>query len=207
MVERRRRNGAISTADLRPYRPPTAPFCRPIWPAEWWRALLVFAQMTGWRISELLAIEWKDVDLGAGTAITRASDNKGRRDDMVALHPVVIEHIKRLMWTDSNVLPLEEDRKTLLDEFHRIQKAAGIYLPCREQRPHTCTDACHRYGFHDLRRAFATMNAANMTREPLQALMRHQSSLTTEKYINFARQIKPAVANLHVPAVLRLEGD
>jgi hypothetical protein len=46
------------------------------------------------------------------------------------------------------------------------------------------------------RRAFATMNAANMTREALQALMRHQSSLTTERYINFARQMAPAVANL-----------
>ncbi|HEV8068594.1 MAG TPA: hypothetical protein VGP76_12720 [Planctomycetaceae bacterium] len=50
------------------------------------------------------------------------------------------------------------------------------------------------------------MNAANMTREALQALMRHQSSLTTERYINFARQMNPAVANLHVPEVLRLPG-
>jgi hypothetical protein len=48
------------------------------------------------------------------------------------------------------------------------------------------------------------MNAANMTREALQALMRHQSSLTTERYINFARQMAPAVANLHVPDVLKL---
>jgi hypothetical protein len=35
----------------------------------------------------------------------------------------------------------------------------------------------------------------------LQALMRHQSSMTTDRYINMVRQIKPAVANLHVPDV------
>ncbi len=98
-------------------------------------------------------------------------------------------------------------------------RAAGIDLACRASKKtgaelkdspkganggHTCTTACHRYGFHDLRRAFATMNAADMTREALQALMRHQSSLTTERYINFARQMNPAVANLHVPEVLKL---
>lgn len=113
------------------------------------------------------------------------------------------------------------------DEFERIQSAAGIDLPCRvtkktaaelraeskEQRQrtveaaHVCSPACHRYAFHDERRAFATMNAANMTREALQALMRHQSSLTTERYINFARQINPAIANLHVPQVLRKSGS
>jgi len=47
------------------------------------------------------------------------------------------------------------------------------------------------------------MNAANMTREALQHLMRHQSSLTTERYINFAAQMSQAVANLHVPKILR----
>jgi len=67
-----------------------------------------------------------------------------------------------------------------------------------------CTDACHRYGFHDERRAFATLNAENMTRETLQALMRHRDANTTDRYINYARQVKPAVENLHVPDVLKI---
>ena len=42
-----------------------------------------------------------------------------------------------------------------------------------------------------------------MTRETLQALMRHQSPLTTARYINMANQLNPAVAGLHVPEVLK----
>jgi hypothetical protein len=42
-----------------------------------------------------------------------------------------------------------------------------------------------------------------MTREALQVLMRHQSPMTTDRYINMARQLNPAVAALHVPEVLR----
>ncbi len=173
-------------------------------PAAWWRGLLVMGQMTGWRISELLVLEWADVDLEQGRAVTRASANKGKRDEAVALHPIVIDHVRPLKTFHPNVFPWEHDRKLLTKHFHAIQDAAGIKLPCRIERKHDCTDACHHYGFHDERRAFATMNAANMTREALQALMRHQSSLTTERYINFARQMSPAVANLHVPDVLKL---
>ena len=84
----------------------------------------------------------------------------------------------------------------------RIQEAAGIKLPCAG-RARAHADACHVYGFHDLRRAFATMNADKLTPDALQALMRHKSYQTTQVYINMARQMDAAVASLHVPEVLR----
>src|SRR5207302_987177 len=69
---------------------------------DWWRALLVTGYMTGWRISELLALRRADVDLDAGTALTRAEDNKGKRDARRASgadaaqelqhHPAVHQH-------------------------------------------------------------------------------------------------------------------
>jgi integrase len=83
--------------------------------------------------------------------------------------------------------------------FAVIQEAAGIHLDCADEHKHT--RFCHVYGFHDLRRAFATMNAANMTGDALQKLMRHQSYETTKRYINLARQMAPAVANLYVPPI------
>jgi integrase len=59
------------------------------------------------------------------------------------------------------------------------------------------------YGFHDLRRAFATMNADKLTADALQALLRHKSCAMTQVYMNMARQMDEAVAALHVPDVLK----
>jgi integrase len=145
--------------------------------AAWWRALLVMGYMTGWRISDMLGLRRDDVDLEAGTAITRWEDNKGNRDDLVQLHPVVVEHLAKIQGFDSHVFPWNLNRTTLMAEFAKIQEAAGIHLPCRGK--HTHTRFCHVYGFHDLRRAFATMNADKLTPNALQALMRHKSYQTT----------------------------
>ena len=176
-------------------------------PAAWWQGLLTMDMLTGWRISELLSLEWRDVDLEEGYAVTRAAANKGRRDGIVWLHPVVRDQLAALRTSADpreRVFSWDHHRRTLDDEFARIQTAAGIHLECRIDREHECTDACHLYGFHDGRRAFATHNAARMSREALRVLMRHQSEQTTARYINYAEQIRPAAQELHVPAVLRL---
>ncbi len=91
--------------------------------------------------------------------------------------------------------------RTLWADFPRIQEAAGIHLPCHEKHEHI--PACYLYGFHDLRRAFATVNAPTLTGDALQALMRHKSYQTTQRYIDMARQLDDAVETLHVPDVLR----
>jgi integrase len=180
-------------------------------PGDWWRALLVTAYMTGWRIGDMLAMRREDLDLDAATVITRWADNKGKRDALVKLHPVVVEHLRRVPSFGPMVFPWNHNARTLYYDFHRIQLAAKvtgpggvegpINLACREQHEHT--PACHLYGFHDLRRAFATMNADKLTPDALQALMRHKSYQTTQRYINYARQMDAAVAGLHVPEVLR----
>jgi integrase len=173
-------------------------------PADWWRALLSMAYMTGWRIGDLLALRREDVDLDAGIAISRAENNKGKRDERVKLHPVVVEHLRKLAGFSPVMFPWPHNQRTLYSKFWRIQKAAGINLPCAEKHEHT--PACHYYGFHDLRRAFATMNADKLTADALQTLMRHRSYQTTQKYISMARQMDAAVAALHVPAVLQAAG-
>jgi integrase len=173
---------------------------------DWWQGVLVMGYMTGWRISDMLGLLREDLDLDAATAITRNEDNKGKRDERVNLHPVVIEHLRKLAGFDPCVFPWHYNRRTLQNEFLRIQQAAGIHLSCKRKEQHDHTDYCHVYGFHDLRRAFATMNADKLTPDTLQALMRHRSYQTTQVYINLARQMDAAVANLHVPEVLKKAG-
>ena len=165
-------------------------------PVEWWRALLVTAYMTGWRIGELLSLRREDLDLGVGSAITRAEDNKGNREESVPLHPIVLQHLKNLNTSGPFVFPWSGDHSSLWVEFGRIQKEAGIKLTCREK--HTHTEACHVYGFHDLRRAFATVNAPRLKPEALQKLMRHKSYSTTLGYINTASQLEDAVKSMPV---------
>jgi integrase len=159
--------------------------------------------MTGWRISDMLALHRDDLDLQTGHAITRADDNKGNRDDRVKLHPVIIDHLKKLASFEPMVFPWPHDRRTLDEEFHRIQRSAGINLRCAGRHEHT--PACHVYGFHDLRRAFATVNAPWLTADSLQGLMRHKSYLTTQVYINLAKHLDDAVDKLHVPEFLAVE--
>src|SRR5262249_40513101 len=147
----------------------------------------VMAYMTGWRISEILALRRDDLDLDGGFAITRAEDNKPKRDEKVKLHPVVIAHLKALPGFGPLVFPWPHNRTILQPQLASIQEAAGIRLPCAGKHKHS--RFCYVYGFHDWRRAFATMNADRLTGDALQALMRHKSYQTTQVYINMARQM------------------
>src|SRR5208337_249625 len=92
--------------------------------ADWWRGLIVMAYMTGWRISELLALRRDDVDLAAGTAITRSEDNKGNREERAKLHLLVVEHLQRLVGFDPYYFPWNHHGRSLYVQFHRIQEAA-----------------------------------------------------------------------------------
>jgi integrase len=169
--------------------------------ADWWRGAFVFVMMTGWRIGDLLGLRRCDVDLEAGYAITRAEVAKADRDDRVKLPPVLVEYLRPLASFDPMMFPWHHDRRTLDDELDRLQAAAGISLPCPRQHEHT--PSCHTYGFHDLRRAFATMNAGRMGPDALQGLMRHKSYATTQLYIAMARQVEEAASAVYVPEVLK----
>jgi integrase len=111
----------------------TRPADLPFSPEDWWKGLLIFAYMTGWRINEILALRRDDLDIEAGTAITRAEDNKSKRDERVKLHPVVVEHLKRLPGFTPVVFPWDRDETCLYNQFRRIQEAAGVKLPCPKQ--------------------------------------------------------------------------
>lgn len=171
-------------------------------PADWWRALVVTAYMTGLRVGEILAIRKQDLRLDAGELVTRWDATKTDRDEVVPLHGVVIEHIRTIIGCGDQVFPWCHDPRTLWVEFTRIQTAAGIHLLCRERHDHT--PSCHVYGFHDFRRAFATVNAPRLKPEVLQRLMRHKSYQTTQKfYINPTNQMEDAVSNMPIPGALR----
>jgi integrase len=80
MVREERRLGHVVTAEhfqaiYAACDKATAPARRHFEAADWWRALLMFAIGTGWRIDEILSLKWEDVDLDTGAIITRAATN------------------------------------------------------------------------------------------------------------------------------------
>jgi integrase len=157
--------------------------------ADWWRGLLVTAYLTGWRIGALLALRRADVDLDKATALSRAEDNKGKRDVRIPLHPLIVDHLRRQASFKRSMFPWHRDNRALYVEFARLQRASGVKPANREGR----------YGFHDLRRAFATMNVDNLSPEQLQAMMQHKAFSTTEGYIKRARELNPVLQKLFVP--------
>jgi integrase len=120
---------------------------------------------------------------------------------VLRLHPVVIEHLRQLEGNDRFPLRWPHDPRYLWVEFGRIQREVGIHVTCSGEHEHT--KACHVYGFHDFRRAFATVNAPRLKPETLQKLMRHRSYITTLGYINLASQLDDAITSMPVPKVLR----
>jgi integrase len=178
----------------------------PYEPADWWHGLLVFAITTGWRIDEILSLRREDLDLETGAILTRAVDNKGARDAMDYLPAPALDHVRRLASFHDNVFPWPHNGRTLWVEFARIQKAAGINLPCRDPRPHECSDACHLYGFHSLRRGYATLNVERLPAPVLQRKMRHKSFTTTLKYIALAEKLQKTAEQVYVPEFLRKVG-
>ena len=171
-------------------------------PADWWRGLIVFLYMSGWRIGQTMKLRWDSVDLEAGTAVTHAADNKGGRDEMIPLHPLTIDHLRLLAGSfDERVFPWMNHERLLWDEFTRIQESAQ--LPDGSPLP-KCGKNGAWYGFHDLRRGFATLNAESMNLFELQALMQHQSLETTKGYVNMAKKLNRAISGLFVPSLPRI---
>ncbi len=137
-------------------------------------------------------------------ALSRAGDNKGKRDQRHNITPVaglLAELYSVRKPNDPRVFPWNHTVRTLDREFHRIQRAAEIHLPCRGDYEHAPT--CHVYGFHSFRYGFAQYNFEHLSREQLQEQMGHRSATTTDGCIDHAKRQGLAQIEVFVPNAIR----
>jgi integrase len=167
----------------------TSPAVHGIEPETWWRAFIVTMYMTGWRVSEVLSLRWEHVDFEKGTIFSPAEEQKGRRDEEIPLHNLIVERLETIKGDRELIFPIKTDCRRLYDEFQKIQDAAEV------------KSKDGYYAFHDLRRGFATENADSMDLFELQKLMKHRSLGTTQKYAAMAHRLRKPVDNLKVPVL------
>lgn len=161
-------------------------------PEQFWKGLLMLLYMTGWRIEQTMQLKWENLDLETGMVFSPASMNKGRRDISCQLHPVVLDALQPIKNTfHDDVFPWSKSRGSLYLQFKLMQSATGV-KPARKEW----------FGFHDLRRGFATANAANLDLFELQRLMQHKSLETTKRYVAMAHR-SDTVLKLNVPDINR----
>lgn len=158
-------------------------------PADWWRAILTFAYLTGWRIGEILELRRDNVDFEDGTAFIPAEKTKGRRDARVELHPVALEHLRAVVSFEPLVFSWPHSDRALWTQFAKLKKAAGVEFE----------GAFHRFRF-----GFANANCDELPADVLQRLMRHRAPQTTQGYINKAARMRRqgTADRIHVPDVL-----
>lgn len=110
------------------------------------------------------------------------------------------EHLHPLRSFDSYVFPWDHSKRTLYVEFAAIPENAK--LADDTPMPKLGKNGGW-YGFHDLRRGFATENAASMDLFELQKLMQLKSLETTRGYVNIANRLERAVSEIKVPTLRR----
>ena len=82
-------------------------------------------------------------------------------------------------------------------DFRRAFSSAS-----RSSRTLALIGACHKYGFHALRRGYATMNVDRLPAAVLQKKMRHNSFETTLGYIKLAEKMQQTTDKVYVPELL-----
>ncbi len=140
---------------------------------EWLKELVIFALNTGMRLSEILSLEWRAVDLFRKTITVFKSKNKELRT--IPINDTVFEILKNkakvksiktnlVFYTDKHTMFL----KTSVDHaFKKALKKASI----------------KDFRFHDLRHTFATrLVQSGIDLYKVQSLLGHKSPFMTQRY-------------------------
>jgi integrase len=163
-----------------------------------WRTMILVAAKVGLRQGELLALRWRDVDLGAGKVIVRHSvwagivgTTKGWRAREIDLSPETLAALKAHRHLRGEFVFCNDDGSMLTKN------------QCRRPLYDACTKAgLRKIGWHVLRHTFAShlvMRGAPI--KVVQELLGHRDITTTMRYAHLSSESRrDAVALLDTDA-------
>jgi integrase len=165
--------------------------------SAWWLALLLLDYNIGVRISALMSIQTRDLDLQAGTVMVRAEAQKDRSDQEFTLLPQSIDALRRIRperlervfeeWPYDRARSTKEHRRngyrTLTEHLRRLLAAAAL--------PETSKDLWHK-----MRRTFVTEIARQAGVPTAQAMAGHSHQSVTARYLDKRRLELPSAAAL-----------
>ena len=155
-------------------------------PGAWWRALIVLGYNTALRRRSILSIPVEALVLEKRPfLVVDCRIIKTRRELLVPLHRIVVEHLKKIHFRNDKVFDWPHSQRTFYREWHKIQSAAGV-------KKHI--------GLHDLRRTCASEVCEHASPQAAQAMLGHASFNTTgTRYINWLKILSAAVDKIPQP--------
>jgi len=155
------------------------------------KLILSLLYYTGIRKSELLNLNWTDINLSKSSVIIRRG--KGGKDRLIPLHRKVTELVDKYL---DERLPLKIDALLIGEQGKRLCKGSFTYL----LNMYLCLSGLKKKGYtaHSFRHSFAThLVEAGVDLFKVQKLLGHESLDTTKIYINFnSSQMAKAVDRL-----------
>ena len=155
------------------------------------RLVLSLLYYTGIRKSELLNLNWTDINLSKSFIIIRRG--KGGKDRLIPLHKKVTELLDKYL---DERLPLKTDALIVGEQGKRLCNCSFTYL----LKMYLCISGLKKkaYTAHSFRHSFAThLVEAGVDLFKVQKLLGHASLDTTKIYINFnSSQMAKAVDKL-----------
>ncbi len=154
----------------------------------WLRELVIFALNTGMRLSEILELNWRDVNLSRRTVTVVKSKNGEKRTiplNETALEMLRAKSVKRSIKTEL-VFPSQVytmmSRHNVSRAFRNVVKKAYV----------------EDFRFHDLRHSFATrVVQAGKDLYKVQSLLGHKTAAMTQRYAHhYPESLRDAVAVL-----------
>ena len=143
------------------------------------KLVLSLLYYTGIRKSELLNLNWTDINLSKSFIIIRSG--KGGKDRLIPLHKKVTELLDKYL---DERLPLKTDAIIIGEQGKRLCNCSFTYL----LNMYLCLSGLKKKGYtaHSFRHSFAThLVEAGVDIFKVQKLLGHASLDTTKIYINF----------------------